>query len=192
MGNFPTTTFQNNYCRIPPFCASPCSAGPCQNGGTCKNSSDFSLYICVCSSGYFGTNCENATSDGLDDVITELTARGIDNSDKQLSITLVNQTSCDLDLYAEQPDGTEINYRKKGPLPSTGRMDHDTEYQCWCVGYMCFVCVYKTVYSEIRLTHDLCNSRTLSINRILQIFFCQRKINNSAKNMFKLLKSNII
>lgn len=33
----------------------PCSANPCQNGGICQSSGG--NYSCVCTSGYFGTNC---------------------------------------------------------------------------------------------------------------------------------------
>lgn len=35
-----------------------CSAAPCQNGGTCTNSADFSTYTCACASGFTGVNCE--------------------------------------------------------------------------------------------------------------------------------------
>ena len=109
--------------------AIPYSAGPCENGGNCKNSADFSIHTCACSSGFYGTNCETAYTppDGLGDVINALTTIGVDNSHKQLSITLVWNTDCDLDLLAEQPDGTEISYANLGPHPSTGRMDNDTE-----------------------------------------------------------------
>lgn len=35
---------------------------------------------------------------------------GIDNSNKELAITLVWQTECDLDLHVTQPDGFEIYF----------------------------------------------------------------------------------
>ena len=35
-----------------------CSANPCQNGGVCTDSVDFSTYTCACASGFTGVNCE--------------------------------------------------------------------------------------------------------------------------------------
>ena len=37
----------------------PCTSNPCQNGATCFDSSDSSSYVCLCPSGFEGTNCEN-------------------------------------------------------------------------------------------------------------------------------------
>ena len=65
------------------------------------------------------------TPAGIADVADALAAEGIDNSDKQLSLTLVWDKDCDLDIHAIQPDGSEIYYGNQGPLPSTGRLDVD-------------------------------------------------------------------
>jgi hypothetical protein len=62
---------------------------------------------------------ENAVADALLDA-------GVDNSDKQLAMTLVWFRDCDLDIHAFQPDGAEIYYSNEGPLSSTGRLDTDT------------------------------------------------------------------
>ena len=50
----------------------------------------------------------------------------VDNSEKQLSMTLVWYADCDMDIHAWQPDGTEIYYSNRGPHPSTGALDYDT------------------------------------------------------------------
>lgn len=40
---------------------SACSPSPCQNGGTCELQSedDMNEYVCTCSVGYTGVNCES-------------------------------------------------------------------------------------------------------------------------------------
>lgn len=65
------------------------------------------------------------TPAGNADVVNALADVGVDNSDKQLSMTLVWYTDCDIDIHAWQPDGTEIYYSNEGPLSSTGRLDAD-------------------------------------------------------------------
>ncbi|XP_053199886.1 zonadhesin, like [Scomber japonicus] len=58
----PKTCQPNDVCTIYDFkrdCfrASPCLSSPCQNGGTCKESSN-TTYTCQCADGFQGTNCE--------------------------------------------------------------------------------------------------------------------------------------
>lgn len=59
-------------------------------------------------------------------VVDALADVGVDNSVKQLSVTLVWERNCDLDLHVYQPDGVQIAYFRKGPLSSTGRLDADS------------------------------------------------------------------
>ena len=40
-------------CLVPDL---PCDSNPCQNGGNCANNGN--QYICTCSAGYQGTNCD--------------------------------------------------------------------------------------------------------------------------------------
>jgi EGF-like domain len=41
------------------FCAFPCLAAPCQNGGTCTEV--LSTYTCACAPGFAGPNCQYST-----------------------------------------------------------------------------------------------------------------------------------
>ena len=54
-----------------------------------------------------------------------LADRGVDNSDKQLALTLVWYRDCEMDIHAYQPDGDRIYWGNSGPLPSTGRLEMD-------------------------------------------------------------------
>jgi len=74
----------------------------------------------------FVTTTVAPTPAGTADVVNALAAVGVDNSDKQLSITLVWYVNCDMDIHAWQPDGTHLYWENKGPLSSTGRLDVDT------------------------------------------------------------------
>merc|ERR1712127_780280 len=72
------------------------------------------------------TTAATTTPAGLADVANALAEAGVDNSDKQLSMTLVWYEFNDLDIHAFQPDGEEIYWRNPGPLSSTGRLDKDS------------------------------------------------------------------
>ena len=71
-------------------------------------------------------NCVDFVTTPAPIVVTAPPIADFDNSDKQLSMTLIWERNCDLDIHAFQPDGQEIAYYNTGPLLSTGRLDHDT------------------------------------------------------------------
>lgn len=76
---------------------------------------------------YFGTNTQaKPTPAGGADVDNALAELGVDNSDKQLALTLVWYRNCQMDIHAYQPDGTQIFWDNSGPLTSTGRYDVDS------------------------------------------------------------------
>ena len=56
----------NVFIRNSANCRTPCSASPCENGGSCSDSADLSSYTCACAPGYTGVNCELKIIDDCD------------------------------------------------------------------------------------------------------------------------------
>ncbi|PAA90327.1 hypothetical protein BOX15_Mlig019047g1, partial [Macrostomum lignano] len=80
--------YTGSYCTVRiNFCASTpggsTATGPCQNGGTCSNTTASPWYHCSCVPGYTGTNCEI----NIDDCASKPCANG-------LCSDLVNDYSC--------------------------------------------------------------------------------------------------
>jgi len=107
--------------------ATPCHVFPCQNGATCSDSVGsfvFSTYSCACPTGFTGKDCDidSSTAQEVEDA---LAAAGVDNSLKQIAVTLVWDVACDLDLHVYEPSGTEIYYSTPGPTADSGTLDTD-------------------------------------------------------------------
>jgi hypothetical protein len=71
------------------------------------------------------TTAATTTPAGLAEVYDALDSAGVDNSVKEIAVTLVWDVYCDLDLHVYEPDGTEIAYYNRGPTANTGTLDVD-------------------------------------------------------------------
>ena len=54
-----------------------------------------------------------------------LSDAGVDNSNKQIAVTLVWEVACDIDIHVLEPNGNEIYWNNKGPTADSGELDVD-------------------------------------------------------------------
>lgn len=114
----------------------PCSLLPCQNNGTCVNSEDFFSHNCTCTETHTGENCEEqvttttlpptTTNAQQREVFDLLIDEGVNNSDKNIAVTLIWNHNVDMDLHVFEPDGFQIWYEEP-TSPSGGELDVDDQ-----------------------------------------------------------------
>ena len=115
----------NNAC---PENQCTCSNGVGATDTTCPT---HGTEFCIsCNSGYTltGNQCiadNQPTQEEVNEVNNFLNSVGVDNSDKEVAITIYWQQNCDMDLHVVQPDGEEIFYGNLCNNQNTACLDID-------------------------------------------------------------------